>query len=198
MALRTAVFDIVVHQHDTQRDHDETDDDQEDRPRRKFPAAVAAEVDLAAFENRGRSRNARDHARAVIAFAKSGKHIVELDAFAECVGKDAFEAAARDETDFPQILHEQDAQTVVAFGAAHAPTAEQVDGERKRIAAGDVVDGNDGDLSKAPLAQGSANGIDARHGAGRQDAVRIGDITPPVHLLDIGNLLRAISPRKGG
>ncbi len=42
-----------------------------------------------------------------------------------------FEAAARDEAYLAQVLHQQDAQSVIAFGRAYAPAAEQIDGERK-------------------------------------------------------------------
>lgn len=113
-------------------------------------------------------------------------------------GRIAFEAAARDEAYLTQVLHQQDAQSVIAFGRAYAPAAEQIDGERERIAARDVVDGDDGDLREAPLTQRGADGVDMRHGGRRQDTVGIGDIAPPVHTLNIGNLVRAVGSRKGG
>ena len=37
-----------------------------------------------------------------------------------------------------------------------------------------------------------------RHGGRRQDTVGIGDVTAPVHSLDVGNLLRTVRARKDG
>ena len=197
MALRAAAPGVIDRQHQSQGTHDESDDDHEDHPRRKF-AAVAAEVRLAPFEHRGRSLDARDHARAVIPLAEGRKHIIELYAFAERIGKDSLQSAARDEAYFAQFLHQQDAQSVVALGRAHAPAAEQFDGERKSVAALNVIDSDDRHLRKPPFAQRRTEGVDARHGSRGENAVGIRDIAPPVHALDIGNLVRAVASRKGG
>ena len=93
------------------------------------------------------------------------------------------EAAARDEAYLAQVLHQQDAQSVIAFGRAYAPAAEQIDGERERIAARDVVDGDDGDLQRryaagaprarsraAPSASPSACPRTTRSGTARRPA----------------------------
>lgn len=150
---------------------------------------------LAVLQHLRHGADAGHHAAAVIALAEVRQHVVELDALAQGIGQHALQTAARDEPDFAQILDQQDTQTVVDLLRPYAPAAEQLDSERKGIAARDVVDRHDGHLRQPLAAQGAAQRIDPLHGPGGKDAVGIGDVVPAVGQLHVGNLVDA--PRTG-
>ena len=166
-------------------------------PQGKIVLRLGREVEFAPFDPHGRSGDARHHAPVVIALAEAGQHVFELNAFADRIGQHALQPAARDEADFAPILHEQDAEAVVDVGAPHAPRAEQLDGEREDVVRGDVVHRHDRHLREVAFAQRSAQRIDARHGAGRQDPVGIRDVPPSVGALHVGDLLRTVGARRG-
>lgn len=196
-AVRAAPRAIVVENTQGQEQADDEADDRKDRTSGELPFGLA-QVGRAARKHLGRHRETGEHAGVVVLLPEGRKHVFHLDALAERVGEDALEAAARDEADLMQVADQQDAQSVVALRAADAPAAEQFDGEREGVAAGDVVHGDDGHLGKAPLAQCAAQRIEPRDRGGRKNAVGIRDVAVavgPLHVGDIrGTVGRATGP----
>ena len=183
------------------KDHEDRKEDDQDVLPGEVAAPGIAQIHVAPFEHRGRSLQPGEHARVVVVRAEGRKHITLLDPPAKGVGKRPFESVARHEADFVTIPDQQHPESVVAFGTAHAPLAEQFDGEFEDVAPRDVAHGDDRHLGIAPRTQRPAQRVEPRDGLRGENAVGIRHVAPPVEALHVGDIVHTIgggNPRKKG
>ena len=141
---------------------------------------------------------AAGHAPVPVIAGKGFQHVAFLYPLADGIGQRSLQAVAGGELHAAFAGDEEDDQPVVASFLAHAVAIAQLVGELEAVAAFDIFHGYGQHLDAGGLLQAVQRAVHPGHGGGRQDAVGVGDVAPPVLQMHHGNVLHPVGACQHG